>query len=68
MVELLYQLEGEYAGDAPVTRRLQRRTVNGTLVYAIPSRLRQSARLGTVTLVVANGDTSRRASYSVAVD
>ena len=65
--ELLYEVESDVAGTASVTRRLTPRTVRGTSVYTIPSRLRHSARLGPVTLVIANGETSR-ASYSVAVD
>ena len=65
--ELLYEVESDVAGTASVTRRLTPRTVRGTSVYRIPSRLRHSARLGPVTLVIANGETSR-VSYSVAVD
>lgn len=63
---LLYELESDIAGNAPATRRVMPRTVDGARVYELPQRALRSARLGTVTLVIANGGTSR-ASYSVSV-
>jgi hypothetical protein len=62
--ELLYELRGESPGDASRTRRVAPRRVDGTLEFAIP----RSARVGLVTLVVANGETTRSVSYSVSVD
>ena len=67
-VALTYELESEYAGHASVTRRLQGREVNGALVFTIPKELRHSPRLGPATLVVTNGDPSRPAAYSVALN
>jgi hypothetical protein len=64
VAELLYELRGESPGDASQTRHLAPRAVGGSLVYTIP----RSARLGAVTLVVANGDATQSVPYSVAVD
>lgn len=62
--ELLYELRGQSPGDASSTRRVAPRRVDGALEFTIP----RGARVGSVTLVVANGETTRSVSYSVAVD
>jgi hypothetical protein len=62
--ELLYELRGASPGDASHTRRVAPRHVDGSLVFTIP----RAARVGTVTLVVANGETTRSVRYSVSVD
>jgi hypothetical protein len=62
--ELLYELRGASPGDASRTLRVAPRHVDGSLVFTIP----RGARVATVTLVVANGGTTRSASYSIAVD
>jgi hypothetical protein len=62
--ELLYELRGASPGDASRTRRVAPRHVDGSLVFTIP----RGARVGTVTLVVANGRTTQSLPYSVAVD
>ena len=62
--ELLYELRGASPGEASHTRRVAPRRVDGKLVFAIP----RGARVGSVTLVVANGETSRPAPYSISVD
>jgi hypothetical protein len=62
--QLLYELRGDSPGDAPHTGRVPPRHFGGALVFRIP----RSARLGAVTLVVANGETTRSVRYSVAVD
>jgi hypothetical protein len=67
-VVLTYELESEYAGRAAVTRRLQAREADGALLFTIPQKLRRSPQLGLTTLVVANGDPSRPAVYSVSLD
>jgi hypothetical protein len=66
-VALVYERVSAYAGRAPSTRHLPGRAANGALVFRIPPSLRQSPRFGMATLVVANGDPSRAAAYSVAV-
>jgi hypothetical protein len=62
--ELQYELRGESPGDASSTRRVAPRRVDGLLEFTIP----RGARVGSVTLVVANGETTRAVSYSVSVD
>ena len=62
--ELLCELRGESPGDASSTRRVAPRRVDGLLEFTIP----RGPRVGPVTLVVANGETTRSVSYSVAVD
>jgi hypothetical protein len=62
--ELLYELRGESPGDASSTRRVAPRRVDGALEFTIP----RGARVGSVTLVVANGETKRSVSYSISVD
>ena len=62
--ELLYELRGESPGDASQTRRVAPRRVGGTLEFTIP----RSARVGSVTLVVANGETTQSVPYSISLD
>ena len=62
--ELLYELRGASPGDASQTRRVAPRRVDGSLEFTIP----RGARVGAVTLVVANGETTRAVPYSVSVD
>ena len=62
--ELQYELRGESPGDASSTRRVTPRRVDGLLEFTIP----RGARVGSVTLVVANGGTKRSVSYSISVD
>ena len=64
-IALTYRLASEYAGNPAKTRRLQPRTVGGALIYEIPPALRRSPRYGLATLVVANGDGSHTAAYSL---
>ena len=64
-VERVYRLASEYAGERAATRRLRTRAVGGALVFDLPAALRRSARFGPATLVVANGDPARPATYSV---
>ena len=64
-IALTYRLASEYAGNPPATRRLRPRRVGGALIYEIPPALRRSARFGLPTLVVANGDGSQSAAYSL---
>jgi hypothetical protein len=62
--ELLYELRGDSPGDASHTRRVAPHHVDGSREFTMP----RSARVGAVTLVVANGETARSVTYSVAVD
>jgi hypothetical protein len=62
--ELLYELRGESPGDASSTRRVAPRRVDGLLEFTIP----RGPRVGSVTLVVANGERTRSVQYSVSVD
>jgi hypothetical protein len=62
--ELLYELRGESPGDASRTHRVVPRRVDGLLEFTVP----RVARVSSVTLVVANGETTRSMSYSVSVD
>jgi hypothetical protein len=66
--ELTYEFESEYAGDPAAHRRLRARAEDGALVYTIPATLRHSERFELPTLVVANGDVSRSAAYSLVAD
>jgi hypothetical protein len=62
--ELLYELRGESPGDASRTHRVAPRRVDGLLEFTVP----RGARVGSVTLVVANGETTRSVRYSISVD
>jgi hypothetical protein len=62
--ELLYELRGDSPGDASQTRRVAPRRVDGLLEFTIP----RGERVSSVTLVVANGETTRSVAYSVSVD
>jgi hypothetical protein len=64
---LTYELRSEYAGEPALTRRVRGRVVAGALVYTMPPGLRGSPRLGTPTLVVADGNVSGSVAYSVSV-
>ena len=66
-VDLVYRLASEYAGTPATTRRLQPRPAGGALVFELPAELRRSPRFGPATLLVANGDGTRAATYSLRV-
>jgi hypothetical protein len=66
-VELTVERESEYAGRPSTSQRLSRRSVRGALVFTIPRRLRHDPRLGSLTLVIANGRASGTAAYSLSL-
>ena len=66
-VELTVEREAEYAGRPSTSHRIHGRSVDGALVFTIPSKLRHDPRLDTLTLVVANGRASGTAVYSLSL-
>ena len=64
---LVYRLDSEYAGNPAATRRLRARAVGDEQVFEIPPALRRNRRFALATLVVANGDGTHAAAYSLRI-